>query len=161
MKQKLIVTLLTSVCLMGTASVIHETTPQTVQAAVKGKVQVKGTKKVRLYTNKGKKSKYYAVAKREYSYSAKKYLKLGKKKYLAYKIGNNSQWLLAKNAKLVKKTAATQNYVTATMKMPSGYTKASLLQAYKGKPSASFIQACMKGMEQNDFSRVKAKPIKK
>lgn len=48
MKQKLIVTLLTSVCLMGTASVIHETTPQTVQAAVKGKVQVKGTKKVRL-----------------------------------------------------------------------------------------------------------------
>lgn len=154
MKQKLIVTLLTSVCLMGTASVIHETTPQTVQAAVKGKVQVKGTKKVRLYTNKGKKSKYYAVAKREYSYSAKKYLKLGKKKYLAYKIGNNSQWLLAKNAKLVKKTAATQNYVTATMKMPSGYTKASLLQAYKGKPSASFIQACMKGMEQNDFSRV-------
>ena len=101
MKQKLIVTLLTSVCLMGTASVIHETTPQTVQAAVKGKVQVKGTKKVRLYTNKGKKSKYYAVAKREYSYSAKKYLKLGKKKYLAYKIGNNSQWLLAKNAKLV------------------------------------------------------------
>lgn len=54
MNKKIIATLLTSVCLMGTASAIYETAPQTVQAAVKGKVQVKGNKKVRLYTSKEK-----------------------------------------------------------------------------------------------------------
>lgn len=154
MNKKIIATLLTSVCLMGTASAIYETAPQTVQAAVKGKVQVKGNKKVRLYTSKGKKSKYYAVAKRTYSYSAQKYLKIGKKKHLAYKIGNNFHWLLAKNAKKVKQTAPVANYQVAAFKMPSGYTRTSLLDAYKGKPSAKFIQACMQGMQENDFSRV-------
>lgn len=154
MNRKMMATLLTSVCLMGTASALYETAPQVVQAAAKGKVQVKSSKNVRLYTSKGKKSKYYAVAKRTYSYSAKKYLKLGKKKYLAYKIGNNSHWLLAQDAKVVKSSASTSNYASATIKMPSGYTRTSLLQAYKGKPSADFIQACMQGMEENDFSRV-------
>ena len=42
-------TLLASVCLLTSAAAVTENvTPQTVQAAIKGKVQVKGNKKVRL-----------------------------------------------------------------------------------------------------------------
>lgn len=152
MTRKMIATLLAGVCLMGPASTLAQTHPQTVQAVSWGKVQVKGNKKVRLYTSKGKKSKYYAYAGKKYSYSAKKHIKIGKKKYLAYKIGNNSHWLLAKNAKLVKKTV--EKYSQAVIKMPSSYTRQALLEAYKGNPSKKFIEASMKGMEENNFSRI-------
>ena len=70
MRKKMMVTLLTSVCLMGPVSMLTQTHPQVVQAASKGKLRVKGNKKVRLYTNRGKKSKYYAYTSRTYSYSA-------------------------------------------------------------------------------------------
>ena len=152
MKKKMMVTLLTSVCLMGPVGMLTQTHPQVMQAASKGKLRVKGNKKVRFYTNRGKKSKYYAYTSRTYSYSAKKYLKIGKKKHLAYKIGNNSHWILAKNAKLVKKTV--ERYSQAVIKLPSGYTRSELLEAYKGHPSEEFIAASMKGMEENNFSRV-------
>lgn len=55
MFKKIMMTLLASVCLLTSATAVTEyATPQTVQAATKGKVQVKGSKKVRLYTSKGK-----------------------------------------------------------------------------------------------------------
>lgn len=150
----MMLTLLTSVCLMGPASIFTQTNPQVVQAASKGKLQVKGNKKVRLYTSSGKKSKYYAYTSKTYSYSAKKYLKIGNKKYLAYKIGNNSHWILAKNVKLVNNQLT--KYGQATIKLSSGYTRSALLQAYKGKPSEKFIEASVKGVEENDFSRTMA-----
>ena len=51
MFKKIMMTLLASVCLLTSATAVTEyATPQTVQAATKGKVQVKGSKKVRLYT---------------------------------------------------------------------------------------------------------------
>lgn len=133
--------------------VLQQTAPQTVQAAVKGKVKVKGKKKVRLYTNKGKKSKYYATAGKKYSYSSKKYLKIGKKKYLAYKIGDNAHWILAKNVKVVSSTSSVNT--KATIQLPSGYTKSALLKAYEGKPSTKFIAASIKGMKNNAYSRTK------
>lgn len=155
MNKKMITTLLASVCLLGPASTIMQPMPQTVQAATKGRVQVKGNKKVRLYTAKGKKTKYYAYVGKKYAYSTKKRIKIGKKKYLAYKLNANSYWLLAKNAKLVKKTSAfSTTYAQANIKMPEGYTREALLEAYKGNPSASFIKASMEGMEVNNFSRV-------
>ncbi|GAA3627537.1 hypothetical protein GCM10022297_02580 [Lactobacillus hamsteri] len=52
--------------------------------------------------------------------------------------------------------AASKKYVKAKMKLPKGYTRSALLKAYQGKPSASFIKASMKGMKDNDFSRIKA-----
>lgn len=52
--------------------------------------------------------------------------------------------------------AASKKYVKAKMKLPKGYTRSALLKAYKGKPSASFIKASMKGMKDNNFSRIKA-----
>lgn len=149
-------TLLASVCLLGSTTVITESTnTQTVQAATIGKIQVKGNKKVRLYTSKGKRTNYYAYAGSKYSYSAKKYLKIGKKKYLAYKLSANSYWLLAKNAKVVQSSAKTI-YSKAAIILPSGYTRSALLKAYMGNPSSAFINASMKGMEINDFSRVVA-----
>ena len=155
MNKKMITTLLASVCLLGPAGTIMQTMPQTVQAATKGRVQVKGKKKIRLYTAKGKKTKYYAYVGKKYAYSTKKRIKIGKKKYLAYKLSANSYWLLAKDAKLVKKTSTSSStYAQANIKMPQGYTREALLEAYKGKPSANFIKACMEGMEINDFSRV-------
>ncbi len=51
--------------------------------------------------------------------------------------------------------AASKKYVKAKMKLPKGYTRSALLKAYQGKPSASFIKASMKGMKDNDFSRIK------
>lgn len=157
MNKKIITTLLASVCLMGPASVMLTAAPQAVQAAANKKVQVRGNKKVRLYTIKGKKSNAYASANKKYTYTSKKYLKIGKKKHLAYKIGNNSHWLLAKDAKVVKtasNTAPKKSYSQTDIKLPSGYTRKALLQAYKGKPSAKFIAASMKGMEENNFSRL-------
>ena len=129
----------------------------TVQAATKKYLKVKGTKKVRLYTANGKKSKYYANPNKNYAYTSQKYLKVSGKKYLAYKISNNSHYILAKNASLVK----TSTYKQATIKLPKGYTKSALLQAYKGKPSASFIKASMEGMDDNNFSRTKTAESKK
>lgn len=130
---------------------------QTVQAATKKYLKVKGTKKVRLYTSTAKKSKYYASPNKKYSYTATKYLKISGKKYLAYKIGDNSHYILAKNANLIKNV----QYKQATIKLPKGYTKSALLKAYKGKPSSSFIKASMKGMNDNNFSRVKLAESKK
>ncbi|RVU70807.1 MULTISPECIES: SEC10/PgrA surface exclusion domain-containing protein [Lactobacillus] len=148
--KKIIATLLAGVTLaVSTASLTNSAQPTTVQAATKNYVVVKGNKKVRLYKANGKKAKTYASPKRTYSFSKQKHLKVGKKKYLAYKIGNNSQWLLAKNASLVKKA----KYQTAKITLPKGYTRAAVLKAYQGKPSSSFITACMKGMDQNSFSR--------
>ncbi len=45
MRKKMMVTLLTSVCLMGPVSMLTQTHPQVVQAASKGKLRVKGNKK--------------------------------------------------------------------------------------------------------------------
>lgn len=132
--------------------------PQTVQASTKKYLKVKGSKKVRLYKSNGKKSKYYAKAKKKYAYTSKKYLKISGKKYLAYKIGDNSHYILAKNVNLVKSGTT---YKKVTIKMPKGYTKSALLKAYKGNPSSSFIKASMKGMNDNNFSRTTAAESKK
>ena len=147
-------TLLASVCLLTSATAVTEyATLQTVQAAIKGKVQVKGSKKVRLYTSKGKKTNYYVYAGRKYSYSKKGYIRIGKKKYSAYKLNANSYWILAKNVKTVSSTSSTPNYTIASVKMPSGYTLSALLEAYKGSPSPEFVKASMEGMNINEFSR--------
>lgn len=155
MSKKIMMTLLAGVCLLTSATAVTESTnAQTVQAATtKGKVQVKGNKKVRLYTSKGKRSRYYAYAGRKYSYSTKSYIKIGKKKYSAYKLSANSYWILAKDVKTVKSTTSTV-YSQASIILPSGYTRAALLKAYMGNPSEAFIKASMQGMEINDFSRV-------
>ncbi|MCT6820966.1 MAG: SEC10/PgrA surface exclusion domain-containing protein [Lactobacillus panisapium] len=133
------------------ALVLHEPTPVSA-ATVKGFVKTKKNKKVRLYKLSGKHSNYYASPKYQYPYSSKK--KIGKKKLTAYKIGNNSHWLLAKDAKVIKTIKPNVN-VQATMKLPAGYTRAELLQAYQGNPSKEFIDASMSGMDTNDFSRIK------
>lgn len=152
MSNKFFTKLLIGVCLAGPiAPAMMQMTTQVVQAASK-KVQVKGTKKVRLYTSKGKKTKYYAWPGKKYSYSSKKKIKIGKKKYTAYNLTANPYWLLAKNAKVVKATAT--NYSEAKIKLPSGYTLPALLEAYKGNPSSSFVKASMEGMEINNFSRI-------
>ncbi|MCO6528547.1 SEC10/PgrA surface exclusion domain-containing protein [Lactobacillus sp. ESL0233] len=123
-------------------------------------VKTRANEKARLYNSSGKLAHLYAMPKRKYQYSEKK--KLGRKKLLAYKIGNNSQWLLAKDAQLVKKSKAKvrvkpniKKYVRATIKLPQGYTKKELLKAYQGKASQAFIDASMYGMKVNDFSRLK------
>lgn len=133
------------------ALTLHQ--PAAVAAAtVKGYVKTKKNKKVRLYKVSGKHSNYYASPKYRYPYSTKK--KIGKKKLLAYKIGNNSHWMLAKDAKVIKKKNPNA-VIQAEMRLPAGYTKAELLQAYQGNPSKAFIDAAMKGMDSNDFSRIK------
>lgn len=158
MSKKIMMALLASVCLLTSATAVTEyATLQTVQAATKGKVQVKGSKKVRLCTSKGKKTNYYVYAGRKYSYSQKGYIRIGKKKYSAYKLNANSYWILAKNVKTVKNTApATNLYAQAAIRMPSGYTLSALLDAYKGSPSPEFVKASMEGMEINNFSRIVA-----
>ncbi|QJD73105.1 SEC10/PgrA surface exclusion domain-containing protein [Lactobacillus acetotolerans] len=153
-KTKLITAILSVTLLFSGAVALEETNqPQTVQAAAKklGSVTVKGKKKVRLYKSTGKHSKYHASPKKKYSYTAKKHLKIGKKKLLAYKIGNDSHWILSKNVKVTKKIS----YKSASIKMPRGYTRSALLKAYQGKPSADFVKASMKGMNDNTFSRTK------
>lgn len=161
-KKKTIFTVITTVLFVTNLANINNVNfnhSQTVQAATKklGTLKVKGTKKVRLYNFSGKATKYYAAPNKEYSYTAKKYLKIGKTKHLAYKIGDNSHWILAKNASLVKKTI----YKKAKIVMPKGYTRASLLKAYQGKPSKAFINACIKGMNSNNFSRTSQSESKK
>lgn len=158
MSKKIFTKLLASICLMGPVAVTMQMTPQVVQAA-SGKVQVKGTKKIRLFNSKGKKTKYFAYPGKKYTYSTKKKLKIGKKSYSAYKLTANSYWLLAKKAVVVKNATAlapTSAYTQAMIKLPSGYTRSALLAAYKGEPSSSFINASMKGMEINNFSRIAA-----
>ena len=123
---------------------------QSVQAASNKYINVKGNKRVRLYNVNGSKSKYYAAPKKKYRYTAKRYLKISGKKQLAYKIGNNSHWLLAKDVKVAT------SYVKAKITLPKAYTRSALLNAYKGKPSSKFVATCMKGMKDNDFSRIKA-----
>lgn len=120
-------------------------------ATVKGYVTVESKKKSRLYNESGQASGFYASAEAIYPYSAKK--RIGKKKLLAYKIGNNSHWILAKDVKLKRKQSS-PIYIKAKLKLPSGYTKSAVLRAYQGKPSKAFISASMRGMQVNDFSRV-------
>lgn len=143
-----------NVILLITFPILTLDKPQQIDAAVvQGYVKTKAKKKIRLYKLSGKRSKYYAVPKHKYSYTAKK--KIGKKKRTAYKIGNNSHWILAKDVKVIKK-AKTKTYVKAHIKLPEGYTKQGLLEAYGGNPSEAFVKASMKGMKINDFSRIKA-----
>lgn len=143
-----------NVILLVTLPILTLDKPQQVDAAiVRGYVKTRAKKKIQLYQLSGKRSKYYAVPKRKYSYTAKK--KIGKKKRTAYKIGNNSHWILAKDVKVVKK-AKTSTYVTAHIELPEGYTKQGLLKAYRGTPSDAFVKASMQGMKINDFSRIKA-----
>lgn len=160
MRKKITIAIIGVLMSVGVGSLTTNLNPtsQVVQASTKKYLKVKGNKKVRLYTSTGKKSKYYAKAKKKYAYSSKKYLKISGKKYLAYKIGDNSHYILAKNVNLVK-TSTT--YKKATIKLPKGYTRAALLKAYKGNPSSSFIKASMKGMNDNSFSRTTAAESKK
>ena len=132
-------------------------TEQVAAATIKGYVKVKKQKKVRLYKISGKHSNFYAKAKYSYPYSAKK--KIGKKKRSAYKIGNNSHWILAKDVKVVKKSSP-KVYNQAKLKLPKGYTKSQLLLAYQGKPTKNFVNASMQGMKANDFSRLKVSESK-
>ena len=126
---------------------------QVAAATVKGYVKTRSNKKVRLYTIKGKHSNFYASPKYRYPYSSKK--KIGKQKRVAYKIGNNSHWILAKDATVIKQQSP-KKYVQAQLQMPVGYTKLELLQAYQGNPSQAFINASIKGMKTNSFSRISA-----
>ncbi|MDF7682229.1 SEC10/PgrA surface exclusion domain-containing protein [Lactobacillus sp. ESL0679] len=43
------------------------------------------------------------------------------------------------------------NSPKATIKLPNGYTRDELRKAYEGHPSAAFINACIAGMNINDF----------
>lgn len=159
MRKKITIAIISALLTIGCVNFNSNinTDSQIVQAASRKYLKVKGNKKVRLYKSNGKKSKYYASAKKKYAYTSKKYLKISGKKHLAYKIGDNSHYILAKNATLVKNAT----YKTAKITLPKGYTRAALLKAYKGKPSASFIKASMKGMNDNNFSRIKAAENKK
>lgn len=61
----------------------------------------------------------------------------------------------AQTVQAAKKTKKKKSkYVTSKIKLPKGYTRKELLQAYRGKPSAKFIKACMTGMQANNFSRI-------
>lgn len=159
MHKKLIAVFIGALMAVSGGSIISsfDTNPQIVQASAKKYLKIKGNKKVRLYKSNGKKSKYYAKAKKKYSYTSKKYLKVSGKKQLAYKIGDKSHYVLAKNVTLIKKTT----YKKATIKLPKGYTRAALLKAYQGKPSQNFIKASIKGMNDNNFSRTKTAESKK
>lgn len=150
-KSKFATAIINIIFLLTIPSFISE--PEQVTAAtIKGYVRVKKQKKVRLYKLNGKHSNFYAQSKYRYPYSSKK--KIGNKKRLAYKIGNNSHWILAKDVKIVTKRARTI-YMRAAIKLPKNYTKKELLLAYQGKPSKEFINASMQGMKDNDFSRIK------
>lgn len=151
-KSKLAIAIINVIFLTTIPALTLHKPAEVAAATVKGFVKTKKNKKVRLYKVSGKHSNYYASPKYRYPYTTKK--RLGKKKLLAYKIGNNSHWLLAKDATVIKKrnpNAAVQ----AQMKLPAGYTKAELLQAYQGNPSKEFVDAVMNGMNSNDFSRIK------
>ncbi|BDR60070.1 SEC10/PgrA surface exclusion domain-containing protein [Lactobacillus xylocopicola] len=152
MKKSKFMVVLVNIILLVTIPALTVGEAEPVSAAsIKGYVKVKTKGKAQLYQGSGKRSRFYAVAKRQYSYSRKK--KIGQKKRTAYKIGNNSQWILAKDVKVVKKQPV--KYAQATMKLPRGYNKTDLLQAYQGKPSKAFVNASMQGMKVNNFSRGK------
>ncbi len=128
--------------------------PELVKAAtVKGYVKTRKNKRTPLYHLSGKKSNFYASPKYTYSYTLKK--RIGQKRMQAYKIGSNSHWLLARDAKVIKSNSENLINVQAEMRLPAGYTKAELLEAYEGRPSKEFIDASIKGMEINNFSRIK------
>lgn len=59
----------------------------------------------------------------------------------------------AKKSKTKTKKA---KYIKAKLTMPKGYTIKALKAAYAGHPSKSFINASMKGMQDNSFSRLSA-----
>ncbi|WEV71196.1 SEC10/PgrA surface exclusion domain-containing protein [Lactobacillus sp. ESL0785] len=147
-KKRFTVTLISAILLSSSITGVLSQ-PQPVTAAVKGYVKVKAKKKVRLYYATGKLSRFYALTKKRYPYSVEK--KIGKQKRLAYKIGNNAHWVLAKDVHVSQRTV----YVEAKIKLPSGYTRTELLKAYQGKPSNAFVAAAMQGMKQNNFSRNK------
>ncbi|WEV38976.1 SEC10/PgrA surface exclusion domain-containing protein [Lactobacillus sp. ESL0680] len=150
MKKNKFVLALISITLLMICMVEVQTSTEPVIAATQGYVKVKAKKKVRLYWASGKHSNYYALPKHRYSYSAKS--RIGKKRRSAYKIGNNAHWILAKDVNTVKKAKAA-TYTKAKMVLPRGYNRTELLKAYEGKPSSSFIAACMQGMKDNTFSR--------
>ncbi|RMC50967.1 SEC10/PgrA surface exclusion domain-containing protein [Lactobacillus sp. ESL0228] len=158
MNKSKIMLAITNVFLCMTILQIMVNQSQQVHAVtVKGYVVVKSKKKPRLYNESGKITGSYASAKTSYPYSIKK--RIGKKKILAYKIGNNSHWILAKDVKQKRKQSS-PIYIKAKLNLPSGYTKAEVLRAYQGKPSKAFINASMRGMKVNDFSRVKSSESK-
>ncbi|WEV40158.1 SEC10/PgrA surface exclusion domain-containing protein [Lactobacillus sp. ESL0681] len=150
-KKKLVIAVISGFMMLVGFGIKEASELLAVQAAtVKGYIKVKHHQRVRLYHLSGKHSNYYALAKYRYPYSKKG--KIGRKKLVAYKIGNNSHWILAKDVKLSKPAA---KYQQAKLKLPKGYTKKALLQAYQGKPSKAFVTASMQGMQDNNFSRGK------
>ncbi len=157
-KKKIITALLMSVMLTsGVGEVHHLTTPVTVaQAASKRYVTVRGKKRIRLYTAKGRKTKSFASPRKKYVYHARKRIRIGKKSYLAYKLSSN-RYLLAKNALIVvSPSRITRSYKEAHLTLPAGYTRARLLEAYRGHPSSAFVQSCIKGMTDNQFNYAEA-----
>lgn len=151
-KKKIVTVLLTSVMLSSSISGIYSSISNnsTVQAVAKKKyVTVRGKKHQPLYTSKGKKTKSYASPKKKYVFHGKKKIKIGKKYYVAYRLSSN-RYLLAKNAAWVISKPKKQ-YQEAQLTLPAGYTKDALLKAYKGHPSAAFVNSCMSGMLNNQF----------
>lgn len=150
-KSKLAIAIINVVFLVSFPVLSVAESHEVAAATIQGYVKTKKSKKVRLYKASGKHSNYYASPERYYPYSTKK--KIGSKKLPAYKIGNNSHWILAKDAKIVKNLSS-NGYTQAKMKLPAGYTKAELLKAYQGSPSKAFVNASMKGMNINTFSQI-------
>lgn len=151
MRVKKLVTILAISAGLAGVGLSPQLSPASVVQAATNYLKVKGTKKVRLYSNKGEKTKSFAYPNKKYRYTSKKNLKVGKKKHMAYRLHSSSKWILAQNV-VVNKAKKTKKYQTSSIKLPAGYTRASLLNAFKGKPSQKFIKACMIGMAKNTFS---------
>lgn len=153
MYKKIVNVLLTSVMLSSSIAGIYNSAANdsVVNAATQKRyVTVRGNRRQPLYTSKGKKTKAYASPKKKYVFHAKKRIKIGKKYYSAYELSSN-RYLLAKNAAIVINKNS-RSYKEAHLTLPAGYTRENLLKAYKGNPSAAFIQSCRSGMINNQFN---------
>ncbi len=166
--KKFLTTLVTSVVLTTTFVGVtgQKEQPRTVQAASKFCVTVKGRRKVRLYSSRGRRLRSFAYPKRKYLYYGQKKIRLGRHYQKAYRL-SGGRYLLSKNASVVKnKKKAKPLYRQAKLTLPAGYTRSALLNAYRGHPSSAFVAASMKGMQQNQFknsesakdNRTKIKP---
>lgn len=149
MNKKIIISALTGMTLL-TGGLFSQNS-NFVQAATKT-LTVK--KKAPLYHANGKKTGKYLAAKKKYTYTSSKKIKVGKKHYTAYYIPSKKAWVLKSANVTLNKSKSKKVYRKASMTLPKGYTRSALLAAFKGNPSTSFKKACIEGMNDNNFSRL-------
>lgn len=148
MKNKLIISTLAGITLLSGGLFLQNT--NFVQATAK---TLTTKNKAPLYTKKGKKTGKHLAAKKKYTYTSSRKIKVGKKYRLAYYIPKRKAWVLKANVTL-NKAKSKKVYRKASFTLPKNYTRTALLKAFKGQPSASFKKACVEGMNQNNFSRL-------